>query len=108
MSWAQLRPVKCSLCGARFKMLWGEMVHPADCLCDGCIRSLWARADHTAPDVLGAELEAEFIAGGHIQWPGLGREMGRRAFRLRRMVSTEAELAEMLVQRAQAEAVAGE
>lgn len=90
MAWAALREMSCTLCGISFVIRSGEMVHPADLVCDGCIRSLWDRLDREGAESVEATLAPrpryglapEVIAG----------QIVRRVIDLKDLVGSRAEL----------------
>lgn len=100
MSYAILREKRCTLCSTSFKMVCGEMLHPADVLCDACVNALWERAATGDPLELTAELEPR-LEGRELGFPQhtVAVQLAQRAYRLRRMIPDKAELDGMLENR---------
>lgn len=99
MSHARIQDNNCTLCNQTFRVLWGEMMHPADRLCDGCISTLWRDVESRPLDQLEVELAGRLehlIGWSPISVAG---EVIRRAQRLRNMVSDQGELDAMLAHR---------
>lgn len=92
-----LQPIKempCTVCGTRFRMIYGAMVNPADVLCDGCILVLYdGPVDERA---LATRLQPRMGMAPDI----LASAIVGRVERLRDMVSSREELLQLLAQRA--------
>jgi hypothetical protein len=101
MSWSAVRQMSCTVCKTSFGMYSGEMVHPADILCDECVRALWdqlAREGEESVEAgLAARLEMRMGFGPDI----LASQITRRVNDLREMVATRAELEVALQKRRQ-------
>lgn len=90
MAWAALREMSCTLCGANFMIRSGEMVHPADLVCDACIRSLWDQLDREGAESVESSLTPRSRYG--IGGPQLSAQIVRRVIDLKDLVGTRQEL----------------
>jgi hypothetical protein len=90
MGWASVRQIGCTLCGESFSMRSGEMVHPADTVCDGCIRTLWERLGREGAESVEASLSPRPRYG--IAAEALASQIVRRLQDLQEMVKDRAEL----------------
>lgn len=96
MGWSSARRVHCTLCGAGFGIRWGEMVNPADRLCDACIVSLWEETPSEA------ELASRCRELAGMDPAVVAATIVRKVDQLRELVSDRAELERMLAARAEA------
>ncbi|MFZ5480676.1 MAG: hypothetical protein ACOZNI_28195 [Myxococcota bacterium] len=92
MGWAALRTMVCTACRAHFPMFAGEMVHPADQLCDPCVRELWERLGREGAESVEAGLAARIQSRMGMAPEVLAAQIARRVQDLREMVPSRAEL----------------
>lgn len=99
MSWAALREMSCTLCGSAFVMRSGEMVHPADQVCDPCIRTLWDRLDREGAESVQVSLtpRSRYGLGPDV----IAAAIVRRVVDLKDLVASRAELEVALAHRRQ-------
>lgn len=97
MPWAALREMSCTLCGQTFILRSGEMVHPADLLCDACIRDLYERLDREGAESVEHSLTPRSRYG--LSPEVIAAQIVRRVQDLKDMVSTRVELEEALAHR---------
>jgi hypothetical protein len=90
------RTVRCTLCGGGLSIRWGPMVHPADLLCDPCLRAEW-RAPATEAALEARCAQNGVIGMGHAE---LAAVIARKVGQLRESVPTADELEALLAARA--------
>ncbi|MFZ5479691.1 MAG: hypothetical protein ACOZNI_23205 [Myxococcota bacterium] len=89
-----LNEMPCTVCGARFRMVYGAMIHPADVLCDRCILAVYdGDLDEAA---LAARLQPRMGMGPDV----LASAIADRGRRLRETMDDRADLVRALAQRA--------
>ena len=92
MAWSKLRAMSCTTCRQSFPMICGEMVHPADVVCDDCIVALWEQVGRE-----GAESVEVSVAGRAQMRMGLGpdilaAQVARKVVELRQLFGSRVEL----------------
>lgn len=89
------RDVPCTVCGDRFTMVFGMMIHPADTLCSPCILALYDA--RPAPEALAARLQPRMGMGPDV----LADAILDRVARLADLVADRHELESALARRAE-------
>lgn len=95
MSLSPKKQVTCTVCDARFEMVYGAMIHPADTVCSPCILQLWDAPP--APAALATRLRMRMGMGPDI----LASAILDRVERLRDLVADRDELVATLARRAE-------
>jgi hypothetical protein len=99
VSFYGVKQMACTLCGARFPLVSGSLVHPADVLCDACVLGLWDRLPTETPAQLKAWVEARVQPRMGMMPDILSQAIIDRVERLQDMVSSRVELENMLAHR---------
>ena len=87
------RTMSCTVCSSAFRMVSGDLVHPADVLCGTCVLSIW---DGAARESWAPGIRPRMGIGADI----LAVAIETRIRQLREMVTTREEVEAMLTHRA--------
>jgi hypothetical protein len=94
-----LRPMSCTVCRGTFTMFSGQMVHPADVVCDDCVRALWEQIAREGAESVEAGLAGRLEMRMGFAPEVLAAQIARRVGDLREMLGTRAELEQALERR---------
>lgn len=92
MSFFGPKRMTCTVCRDGFRMTAGDLVHPADLLCDACLLSIWDGAERSA---WAPRIQPRMGIGADILADAIETRMGN----LRELVRTRDEVESLLASR---------
>jgi hypothetical protein len=99
VSFYGVKQMACTLCGARFPLVSGSLVHPADVLCDTCVLGLYDRLLTEPIADIHLSLAARLLPRMGMLPDTLAQAIVNRIEKLPDIVRTRGELENMLAQR---------